>query len=277
MPIETTSLALKAYLTVLVLGGISCFIHFVFLLKAPKRIRETEGKVPQLPLHLSEFILGIFTILLLAFLTASAVDLLTHDRVEERLQKMLMAGAVQLAALLGLFAFLKVFPKKFSAPFNGTSMGWAEAFKISLYTFLIMIPVFWPLAGAWKLFIEYFHLPAQQQEPVLWLAEAESLTLLLTMTVATIVLAPLTEELLFRGCLYRFLKSKLPLVFALLLSGVLFALVHFNLLSLLPLFFLGVILAYAYERTGSIKVPILIHGIFNANTIMLIVLTAHLS
>jgi len=277
MPTETPSPALIVYLSLLLVAGLGCFVHFVFIHKAPKRIANDQEKVPNWPLTISDFFLGFFAILLVAFLVATAFDLLLHNRVEQRLHQILVAGVVQVAALVALFAFLKAFPAKFNPPFDGRKLGWGEAFKISLYSFLVIIPILWPLAGMWRVVLEFLGLSAEQQTPVQWLAEAETLTLLFAMVFATVILAPVTEELLFRGCLYRFLKARLSLAAALLVSGVLFSIVHVNPLSLLPLFFLGVVLAYAYERTGSIKVPILIHGIFNANTIILIVLTVHLA
>ena len=111
----------------------------------------------------------------------------------------------------------------------------------------------------------------------MWFAEADNLTMLLMMIVATVLVAPVTEELLFRGCFYRFLKAKIPLIFALALSGLVFSLLHYNVLGVVPLFVLGMALAYTYEKTGNLKVPILLHAIWNANTVIIILLTVHLA
>ena len=52
----------------------------------------------------------------------------------------------------------------------------------------------------------------------------------------------------------------------------LFAMMHFNALSFLPLFLLGMLLCRSYERTGNILVPIGFHALFNANNIGLLIL-----
>jgi membrane protease YdiL (CAAX protease family) len=77
------------------------------------------------------------------------------------------------------------------------------------------------------------------------------------------VAAPIVEETLFRGILYRWLRGVLPLTPAMVISGGVFALFHFNALLFLPLAGLGVLLSWIYERTQSIWPGALVHGLFN--------------
>jgi uncharacterized protein len=102
---------------------------------------------------------------------------------------------------------------------------------------------------------------------------------LLLAVLAAVVLAPIAEELLFRGLLHRSLRRRLPLVQATTLSSILFAVVHVDValsqpIALVGLTLVGVILAIAYERTGSLLVPIVIHAVHNAVTIAAVVVTA---
>jgi membrane protease YdiL (CAAX protease family) len=97
--------------------------------------------------------------------------------------------------------------------------------------------------------------------------------------VAAVVLAPLAEELLFRGLLHRGLRRRLALAPATAVSSVLFALVHIDVvlsqpLAIAGLVLVGVVLAIAYERTGSLIVPVIIHAVHNAVTIVAVVVTA---
>jgi membrane protease YdiL (CAAX protease family) len=98
---------------------------------------------------------------------------------------------------------------------------------------------------------------------------------------ATVVIAPLAEEVIFRGLLHRSLRRRLSLVPATLISSVLFAVVHVDValsqpLALVGLAVVGVILALAYERTGSLVVPVVIHAVHNAITIALVVVLGRL-
>jgi len=84
------------------------------------------------------------------------------------------------------------------------------------------------------------------------------------------VIAPVVEEVLFRGLLYRWLRFRLPLLMAVLLSAVIFAAAHV-ILPLMPvLFVVGVLLALAYEFSGSLWLPILLHAMQNSLAVSLI-------
>lgn len=77
------------------------------------------------------------------------------------------------------------------------------------------------------------------------------------------VLAPLGEELYFRGLVYPVFKNRWGLKKGMLFTGVFFALLHFDVIRFVPLAIGGAGLAYLYEKTGSILTPMLAHGIWN--------------
>jgi membrane protease YdiL (CAAX protease family) len=81
---------------------------------------------------------------------------------------------------------------------------------------------------------------------------------------ATIALAPVAEELLFRGILYPTIKQNGHPRLAWMVTSVVFALTHFNLMVFLPLTFLAIILTLLYEFTGNLIAPITTHSLFNA-------------
>jgi membrane protease YdiL (CAAX protease family) len=77
------------------------------------------------------------------------------------------------------------------------------------------------------------------------------------------VIAPCTEEFLFRGFFYRAWKRYLGPFGAGLIASALFAAVHGSVSALGGLFVLACCLTLAYERTGSLLVPIGMHASFN--------------
>jgi len=92
--------------------------------------------------------------------------------------------------------------------------------------------------------------------------------------VGAVLFAPLVEELLFRGVLLRALLRKVAPATAVLLSAVIFALVHYigdpNTLPFLPaLAGLGAVLAVTALRTGDLSASIFIHAGFNLTTTVL--------
>jgi membrane protease YdiL (CAAX protease family) len=95
---------------------------------------------------------------------------------------------------------------------------------------------------------------------------------LLTLQAFTaIIVAPVGEELLFRGVLYGFIKQRGHPRLALWISAVVFAAVHGNAVGFLFFIFLSMILVALYEQTKNILTPILLHALFNAVNFTLIV------
>lgn len=99
--------------------------------------------------------------------------------------------------------------------------------------------------------------------------EAPSLGATAALCVGAVIIAPIAEECFFRGLLQTVLSNLLGSRWrAIGLSAAVFALMHSDQPhAVLPLAALAVILGYAYERHGSLLVPILLHVAFNLRTI----------
>jgi membrane protease YdiL (CAAX protease family) len=87
-----------------------------------------------------------------------------------------------------------------------------------------------------------------------------------------IVWSPMAEEVLFRGLLYGYLRTRIGVPLALIVQGLLFALVHFpvfkagfsgGILSSIQIVILGVFLGFLYERTCTIYPCVICHGAHN--------------
>ena len=88
----------------------------------------------------------------------------------------------------------------------------------------------------------------------------DRLVLVVTLAIATIVGAPLSEELLFRGLLHRGLRGYWRRFPAMSLSGALFSVFHLNIGVLVPFAFIGALWAWAYEESGSLWTTIAAHA-----------------
>jgi hypothetical protein len=78
-----------------------------------------------------------------------------------------------------------------------------------------------------------------------------------------LVFAPFAEELLFRVFLYGALRKRFGASTAISVSALIFSVIHFNYFSLLPVFVLGLVLAYIYEKRQSILAPMALHMAHN--------------
>jgi uncharacterized protein len=79
------------------------------------------------------------------------------------------------------------------------------------------------------------------------------------------VLAPMAEELLFRGVVYRWVKERAGMATGVAVSAISFSLAHMDpaLVNMGHLAFIGVVMAFIYERTRSLWCPIAAHAAYN--------------
>lgn len=78
------------------------------------------------------------------------------------------------------------------------------------------------------------------------------------------VLAPIVEEIFFRGFVFQGFRQRYGWISAMLLSSAVFALAHLDLVALLPTFILGCVLAYLFHRSNSVWPGVIIHFLVNA-------------
>jgi len=95
------------------------------------------------------------------------------------------------------------------------------------------------------------------------LRSAGRLPVFLLVFIAGAVLAPLSEELYYRGMIYPVFREHFGPVWGAIMAGLLFGLLHFDLWRTIPLAIGGAGLCYIYEKSDSILVSALAHGIWN--------------
>ena len=86
----------------------------------------------------------------------------------------------------------------------------------------------------------------------------------LLMIFSIAIVAPVTEETSYRGFIYPVIKKYSDRFFSVLFTSLIFALVHGNVPALAGLLVLAIVLTLAYEVTGCLWVPILMHCLFNS-------------
>jgi len=121
-------------------------------------------------------------------------------------------------------------------------------------------------AHIWIELIEFFGYEPLPQEVVKMFGDAvargDRLEISLLVFNA-VILAPLWEELIYRGFFFGLLKSRWGVFPALVFSSVVFSCSHFSLAAFLPLLIVGIAIGYVYHRTGSLYFAIFFHALFN--------------
>jgi membrane protease YdiL (CAAX protease family) len=80
---------------------------------------------------------------------------------------------------------------------------------------------------------------------------------------ALVIIAPIAEEVFFRGVVFNAWLREGGRRAAYVGSSVLFGVIHLNLVAFVPIVVLGLILAWVYERSRNLVAPIVVHAVFN--------------
>ncbi len=80
---------------------------------------------------------------------------------------------------------------------------------------------------------------------------------------ASVIIAPVSEEIIFRGLVYTRLRKAMPPSVAMVLSSLVFGLLHGQLIWVCYAFFVGIAMAVVFARTGTVRATIAMHLAFN--------------
>lgn len=269
MPTATENLVAAFELTLAVGGAVLLWRHVV----SPAARARSQG--PQLAawnISVPEFFGFILCVLGGSILFGAAASLLLRRFALSGDAVTVVSGAAtQFGMLAGVLFHRARTANEQSVPAPRTNI-----FVAGAATFAMCLPVMLVTAAAWEKVLQLAGLPVERQDLIGMFANAESPWLLGVMIALAIVIAPLTEEFVFRAGLFRFLRTRIPRWIALVAPSLFFACLHVNwntlqgLSSLAPLAVLAVLFSLAYERTGQIGTAIVAHALFNLNTILLI-------
>lgn len=105
----------------------------------------------------------------------------------------------------------------------------------------------------------------------------KNVPLVLVSGVIASVFGPVIEEIFFRGVMYNAVKRKLGIFWGIFITSVLFSFLHthaftYFLVGFIPIAILGAVLAYLYEKTGSLVPSITLHILNNVGSVFMVFL-----
>jgi membrane protease YdiL (CAAX protease family) len=107
----------------------------------------------------------------------------------------------------------------------------------------------------------------QVQETVELFQNTTDISVLVLMAFTAVIVAPICEEMVFRGYIYPALSKFTGPWIGWIISALVFSAAHGSMSALVPLFIFGLALVLLYEWTGSIWAPIAVHLLFNGATV----------
>ena len=186
-------------------------------------------------------------------------------------QFLLTAVCFHGVALVLVTRFLKAHDARWRDFLGLTGPKLSRALALALVAGTLMAPVALALNQGCGWLLEQVSVEPVEQRTVRILQVSVGWPKRLAFGLGAIVLAPLVEETLFRGILYPFLKLRFGRALAVTATALAFAGIHTNLVTFVPLTFIGLTLAWLYEWTDNLLAPIVTHALFNAvNFVMLV-------
>lgn len=139
--------------------------------------------------------------------------------------------------------------------------------KISLKSGLLMIPITIGFSAFTMIYFalvyKYDLVPGMEVYMEMMQGLMETIPGIVSISIAAIIVAPIAEEILFRGLIFNFLREKISLKYSIIIQALLFGIIHLNVFQGFSAFVYGILLAYIYIWTKSIWSVIIIHFLNN--------------
>ena len=179
-------------------------------------------------------------------------------------RELVYSAVVTIALLLALAGFLRLRRFDLNSAAGFSRIGF---FRTAITGAILMLAAY-PLILLADVVTQRVVRGAPQKQAIVELfTQSSTVEQRILIIVLAVSLAPVAEEFIFRFFIYGVVRQYCGKVAAVLASALLFAAVHGHLPSFAPLFVLGSCFAIAYEWSGSILVPMMMHAIFNAVTL----------
>ncbi|MGE3164678.1 MAG: lysostaphin resistance A-like protein [Planctomycetota bacterium] len=148
---------------------------------------------------------------------------------------------------------------------------------LGLLSYAATIPALFVLMLVWVATLVSLNHAAEPQPAIAVFArllEARDIVGLALFVLLTVVGAPILEECLFRGLLFRWLDHRLGAGLAMVISGLLFGAIHVHAIAVVPTAVLGMLLAFLYHRTNNLWLCVGFHALFNGGQLAIMVQSA---
>jgi membrane protease YdiL (CAAX protease family) len=193
---------------------------------------------------------------------------------DQRLFVQMIATAIffQIAALIWIGFFLRAAHTTWRQAFGWCAPGTFRAVALGILAGIAILPVAILLQESSSHLMELMRIKPEMQTVVQelqkprvpWFETA-------FLGVLAVCIAPVAEEVMFRGILYPTVKQLGYPRLALWGTSLLFGLSHFSMVTLAPLTVFAAVLVFLYETTDNLLAPIVAHSLFNAMNFFILV------
>jgi membrane protease YdiL (CAAX protease family) len=235
-----------------------------------RAVLRDGGKVAVAQFDLPELMMSLVFAVFFSIQVLSAVTKQTGKTEPVNIDLIIPSSLIFVVFVVGISAFMAIRGLPLRNTFGLgrlsplTVVGWAAGLLLAVF----------PLAHAAQVITELMlHGEAEQQGLVQLfnkVSAEHNYSAMAKIFFSAVIVAPTCEEFLFRGFFYGVWKRYLGGLGAGFLACLLFAAFHASLSAFAGLFILAVCLNIAYERTGSLWVPMGMHALFNLTSLAVV-------
>lgn len=190
----------------------------------------------------------------------------------DNFRMMLNSSILDILALVFIFHFVVSERKESLASLGLAMKNFRTNIFYGLISYVAIVPVLLGILVVTMVIVNIVHYTPEKQPVVeLFLKEKDPAFLMYTSLFAAIA-GPFVEEIFFRGFMYKAAKKYIGVFWSMFLTAAIFALLHTNIVGFVPIMVLGFLLAYLYEKTGTLVSSITVHVMHNLSMVLMVFL-----
>ncbi|MGB2630257.1 MAG: CPBP family intramembrane glutamic endopeptidase, partial [Candidatus Omnitrophota bacterium] len=177
--------------------------------------------------------------------------------------------------VVGISVIFYFIVKKYRQSINAiglTLKGFAKNVFYAMIGYVTLVPILLGIMLVTYFVIKWFaYEPPVQPIVEIFMKEKEP-TILLMSTLFAAIFGPIAEEIFFRGFMYGAIKKTFGIFWAMIITSAVFSILHTHVVGFLPIMMLGLLLAFLYEKTGSLISCMSVHIAHNIGMVILVFL-----
>ncbi len=277
--VQSTQAPLRKFAIGIFLGMAFAFasilLFFIFAFRLARGRMSFEFRKPNIQ---PEYCLEVFTLYLLAMLCGSGVVEFFSGYIPGANPVMLnvvLIGCMPLVILWPLLFGVKLTDLRESI---GLQTGSARTFVRNTLDGPLLYVASWTILAAVLVLYSAALMglgvdPSKGSHPIVPILLTATASQTLMLVILAVVVAPVVEEIMFRGALYSWLRSRFGPAMSMFTCAIVFAAVHpQGVIGLVPLTCIGLILAFAREWKHSLVTCMIAHACVNGGTLLLLLL-----
>ena len=264
----------------LLVGSVAGLLVYGYL--ADLNVFENRGRLQGLLFGRTDLVIGSILTTLIVLATVAGFEAAARAAAHpvdlpgprEMILGTVFSAVMLLVIIGGILASLSARNIRWRDCFGLTRLGPASVLVRAVALIVLAVPlVAGAIALAHVLLAAAGYMDDSKQDIAVFLERNPSEAARWVVAIFAVVIAPIQEEFLFRGYLYGIMRRYAGPAAGTILNAALFAAIHLHLPSFGGLFVLAVCLTLAYEWSGSLFVPMVMHAMFNSFSV--IALLAH--